>query len=1013
MKKMALCANVVLVLGLVFLFQPLSYAGDKILFSAKAPGRSNYDIFLFDVDAKTITTLSDSTADEICPSWSRDGRKIVYASKINDKYKLFYMFVNVNGTPGTPTQIPNAVFDLLPEAFIQNPRFSNDNQKIIYQSDTLFGNIPVAHIKEIKLDGTSPRDITPWASFDCITPLVSPSNTQTKLLYTFEPPYDVLFAIDLNSDVTNTKNHNVLPPLGIDGQYSSILSYAWYQNGRDVLFGGNAYLDSVQGYHRGIYTINSDGTNFCYITTDISPSNFDKTLGCKVALSPDETKIASVDYSASTGTYDLYVYVLDSEVCRKLTNNQPNIPFGSITWSPDGTEIIYNINGKLYRVNADGTSQPQPIYSLSSFTLEPRSEVAFRPAVGNTNIIYVPGDYPTIRQALAAAQPGYTIKVAAGRYPEGGINGADYMNINKDGIQLIGYDPADPDNPNPTNKPLIYANGFDYGLRIAPVAGDPDNTVRNITVENFIIQDYQSNYNYESCGILIQNADTVKVRNNIIGANCFLPGTSTRNYEFAICLSDSKNVEISNNELKNAGRYNIYLLTRKQDTPNANINIMNNKFSSNSRYSIFSASRDEYGTWLTGYDFFPNAKTDVNYPYQRDDAVNGPTKGNIFYKGTGSRLPYAMFMQYGGKYFTKAHAPEGYSGAGTLQMLRGLPYDVPARPENVPYEVIYSDRAWRVLTGSGNITLAYDNELGANVTRFNGTYSPTYILGPSSWDNPLDKVIQWRMKSSNDYTVYVNVKTNKGSQYIVYQSYSLYPQANGRYAPIILGNATKGSWVTITRNLQEDLAKTYNAAIETVNAFLIRGPDRISLVKMIDRTPDATVYSDGTNPQDFYFGNTPNITVSSVNGAIRFSGNPIFCILGDSQVYYNNAWLWRNPNGNPWVDTNHKRIQWDMKFKNWYMISVLVEAKAKGGGTTWKEIVYYSDNAPNVPGSISYSLGKQGINTTGLVIITPRDLNADLGDTDGNGKKDDVISVNGIIVATSGEGFMDNIKLLK
>jgi TolB protein len=79
------------------------------------------------------------------------------------------------------------------------------------------------------------------------------------------------------------------------------------------------------------------------------------TDGAGPAWSPDGSKIAF--YSSVTGINQIYVVNADGTGRAQLTSSTGDNGLTFPTWSPDGSKIVYqnDLNGKLYRMNADGS----------------------------------------------------------------------------------------------------------------------------------------------------------------------------------------------------------------------------------------------------------------------------------------------------------------------------------------------------------------------------------------------------------------------------------------------------------------------------------------------------------------------------------------------------------------------------------------------------------------------------------------------------------------------------------
>jgi len=138
--------------------------------------------------------------------------------------------------------------------------------------------------------------------------------------------------------------------------------------------------------------------------------------------------------------------------------------------------------------------------------------------------------------------------------------------------------------------------------------------------------------------------------------------------------------------------------------------------------------------------------------------------------------------------------------------------------------------------GQGSIVEVYDNEKKAKVIEFfSHSNKDTYINGAKkgkrAWNNRKSKTLRWSFKYSQNYVAIVTLATIKGYRNIVYT-------ANDKNfkSYIGLGSHTKqGEWVTVTRNLEEDLRQQDPTnKIIAVNGFVIRGDGRVADVHMLN-----------------------------------------------------------------------------------------------------------------------------------------------------------------------------------
>jgi YD repeat-containing protein len=177
------------------------------------------------------------------------------------------------------------------------------------------------------------------------------------------------------------------------------------------------------------------------------------------------------------------------------------------------------------------------------------------------------------------------------------------------------------------------------------------------------------------------------------------------------------------------------------------------------------------------------------------------------------------------------------------------------------YESAGNTANWHVYDADpagATIQRVYDSELGQNVTEVKGSgTSNGYRLqsGSGYWNHAEQRTLSWQMKYGEDYTVYISVDTNKGHRYLTYRPTAtpVSPGTNG-YHTFGLGAGTRqGEWISITRDLAEDLRLAEpDAVIKDVNALLIRGSGRVANVKLhhsleaIEKRIDTLKASDAT-----------------------------------------------------------------------------------------------------------------------------------------------------------------------
>jgi len=198
---------------------------------------------------------------------------------------------------------------------------------------------------------------------------------------------------------------------------------------------------------------------------------------------------------------------------------------------------------------------------------------------------------------------------------------------------------------------------------------------------------------------------------------------------------------------------------------------------------------------------------------------------------------------------------------------------------------------WKVYDNTpigASISSVYDDDTQSNVIVLNGSgRSNGYILGKQSgtdaWGST-DTNLTWRMKYSENYTIYISVQTTKGHRYLYYdqRENALGLASHGGYVHHGLGNQSiNGTWQTLTRDLQADLQEfePHNSII-TVNAFLIRGSGRVDDITLHDRKTVETYTYDAN-------GNRATATVNGINNSASYTLDDQLVVYGNNTYRYN------------------------------------------------------------------------------------------------------------------------------
>jgi len=288
-------------------------AGSGRLAFATNRNSGQWDIYLMNQNGTGVAQLDPSLANDLWPSWSPDGKRIVYQSDRTLK-------------PGPPDTVITGI-------------------------DTTITYPPVAfyNLYVINTDGTGVQRLAPDTTND-IQPAWSPDGT--KIAFSTDRDAGDYEVYVMHADGTNPVRLTNSP--GEDGQP------AWSPDGSKLAFATtrDAPTDSL---HPEIYVMSAlDGSG---------PANLTRNAAADIepAWSPDGTKIAFA--SDRSGQFEIWVMNANGTNPVRLTNSAAPAEFPA--WSPDGTKIAYDSDGHIWIMYADG-SQPTQVTSKVYSDVIPR-----------------------------------------------------------------------------------------------------------------------------------------------------------------------------------------------------------------------------------------------------------------------------------------------------------------------------------------------------------------------------------------------------------------------------------------------------------------------------------------------------------------------------------------------------------------------------------------------------------------------------------------------------------------
>jgi len=302
-------------------------------------------------------------------------------------------------------------------------------------------------------------------------------------------------------------------------------------------------------------------------------------------------------------------------------------------------------------------------------------------------------------------------------------------------------------------------------------------------------------------------------------------------------------------------------------------------------------------------------------------------------------------------------------------------------------------------TGGANITNQVDAVTNSRVIKLSSNAHQYYSL--TNLANNSDKNISWDIKAENGFTAYVVVSTSSGvDKTLYYSTTDLNFGQTGNWIHHPLGDLTKNTWHTITRNLEADLQDyEHNNSITSIKSFKVRVDGNASVDNIIGKggltppppPPPCPVIIEDAEDGDTNGWNASEIGASIINDVDSDTGSRVIQVSDSNHTYYSIKDL----------NNTSKKIKFDIKAENGFTAYVSVSTPLGDRN------LYYSTTITNRGQDgiwMHHPLGDLTKNTWHTIT---RNLEADLQDYEQNNS---ISSIKSFKIRVKGSASLDNIE---